>query len=129
MIQIKTKKYRKLAMGGPWDGVPETYTDNGVNGTGELSYTGTDYNTSTVPSMGNTSKSGQGMGGLGNMGSSIVDAGIQLGSAAIVAQAQKKETQTLLIRLMVKTGLCKVPKGFPQAGISETKFTLESEEL
>lgn len=90
MIQIKTKKYRKLAMGGPWDGVPETYTDNGVNGTGELSYTGTDYNTSTVPSMGNTSKSGQGMGGLGNMGSSIVDAGIQLGSAAIVAQAQKK---------------------------------------
>ncbi|RUP37506.1 MAG: hypothetical protein EKK63_14655 [Acinetobacter sp.] len=95
MIQIKTKKYRKLALGGPWDGVKDTYTDTYADKTG-LNYDEGKkglFQNSGEPTIGSDQSfqsAGTGMGSLGNMGGSIVDAGIQLGSAAIVAQAQKK---------------------------------------
>lgn len=91
---LRSKKY---GYGGPWDGVEDTgggpdegFSSGMQDGAGELTYSsagqGVAYST-------------QGMGGEGGggdstaLGNSIVDAGIQLGSAAIIAQTNKQKNE------------------------------------
>jgi len=87
---LRNKKY---AYGGTWDGVKDQYGDgpnegfSGLqDGSGELTYSTAESGTSQE------SLSTQG-GSSTAMGASVVDAGIQLGSAAIIAQTNKQQNK------------------------------------
>jgi len=91
---LRSKKY---VYGGPWDGVEDTgggpdegFSSGMQDGAGELTYSSAGQG---------VADSTQGMGGEGGggdstaLGNSIVDAGIQLGSAAIIAQTNKQKNE------------------------------------
>jgi len=88
------KRKKKYVYSGSWDGVkdqygdgPEGFSSGMQDGAGELTYS--TANSGDAP----TGEQGTTGGNSTAMGASIVDAGIQLGSAAIIAQTNKQKNQ------------------------------------
>lgn len=88
------KRKKKYVYGGSWDGVkdqygdgPEGFSSGMQDGAGELTYSTANSGDAQTGEQGTTG------GNSTAMGASIVDAGIQLGSAAIIAQTNKQKNQ------------------------------------
>lgn len=91
------RKPKMLGYGGSWDGVSNSYSDppSGYSnsftgdGAGELTYS----NDNSFQGNGEQQSGGIFKGNSSNLGANIVDAGVQLGSAAVLSASNKQVNQ------------------------------------